>query len=166
MPTPIFQVYESGGTTVATSHSFGQVKAGNDSAVYTVEVWNNKGGSSPVSDVIEATVTVTDASGGNTVDVVTGKYMNVNVNGETASGGSTLVWTAIGGTSKAPIRAAAYTSASDSGGGGKFDGTVPAGTTAATATANCGIMQFKIVLPNNATSGKKTGKIRFEGYYV
>ena len=92
--------------------------------------------------------------------------MNVNVNGETASGGSTLVWTAIGGTSKAPIRAAAYTSASDSGGGGKFDGTVPAGTTAATATANCGIMKFKIVLPNNATSGKKTGKIRFEGYYV
>ena len=156
MPTPIFQVYESGGTTVATSHSFGQVKAGNDSAVYTVEVWNNKGGSSPVSDVIEATVTVTDASGGNTGDVVTGKYMNVNVNGETASGGTT----------KAPIRAAAYTSASDSGGGGKFDGTVPAGTTAATATANCGIMQFKIVLPNNATSGKKTGKIRFEGYYV
>ena len=36
MPTPIFQVFESGGTTVATSHSFGQVKAGNESAVYTV----------------------------------------------------------------------------------------------------------------------------------
>ena len=164
MPTPIFQVYESGGTTVATSHSFGQVKAGNDSAVYTVEVWNNKGGSSSVSDVIEATVTTTDASGGNTGDVVTGKYMNLNVNG--AKSGSTLTWTPIGGKAKAPIRAAAYTPANDSNGGGKFDGTVPAGSTAAAATHNCGIMQFKIVLPSNATSGKKTGKIRFEGYYV
>lgn len=164
MATPIFQVYESGGTTVATSHSFGQVKAGNDSAEYTVEVWNNKGGSSVVADVIEATVTTTDASGGNTGDVVTGKYMNLNVNGETS--GNKLTWTAIGGTAKAPIRAAGYTSADDSGGGGKFDGTVPAGPNAAAATKNCGIMKFKIVLPNNATSGKKTGKIRFEGYYV
>ena len=164
MATPIFQVYESGGTTVATSHSFGQVKAGNESAEYTVEVWNNKGGSSVVADVIEATVTTTDASGGNTGDVVTGKYMNLNVNGEASGGNPT--WTAIGGTTKAPIRAAGYTSADDSGGGGKFDGTVPAGTTAATATKNCGIMKFKIVLPSNATSGKKTGKIRFEGYYV
>ena len=164
MLTPIFQVYESGGTTVATSHSFGQVKAGNDSAVYTVEVWNNKGGSSSASDVIEATVTTTDACGGNTGDVVTGKYMNLNVNGEKS--GSALTWTAIGGNTKAPIRAAAYTSADDSNGGGKFDGTVPAGSTAAAATHECGIMQFKIVMPNNATSGKKTGKIRFEGYYV
>ena len=164
MATPIFQVYESCGTTVATSHSFGQVKAGNESAEYTVEVWNNKGGSSVVADVIEATVTTTDASGGNTGDVVTGKYMNLNVNGEASGGNPT--WTAIGGTTKAPIRAAGYTSADDSGGGGKFDGTVPAGTTAATATKNCGIMKFKIVLPSNATSGKKTGKIRFEGYYV
>ena len=164
MSTPVFQVYESGGSTVATSHSFGQVKAGNESAEYEVEVWNNKGGSTAVSDVIEATVTTTDASGGNTGDVVTGKYMNLNVNGENSGG--TLTWTAIGGTTKAPIRAAAYTSADDSGGGGKFDGTVPAGSTAAAATNNCGIMKFKIVLPNNATSGKKTGKIRFEGYYV
>lgn len=164
MATPIFQVYESGGTTVATSHSFGQVKAGNESAEYTVEVWNNKGGSSVVADVIEATVTTTDASGGNTGDVVTGKYMNLNVNGESSGGNPT--WTAIGGTTKAPIRAAGYTSADDSGGGGKFDGTVPAGSTAAAATKNCGIMKFKIVLPSNATSGKKTGKIRFEGYYV
>lgn len=164
MATPIFQVYESGGTTVATSHSFGQVKAGNESADYTVEVWNNKGGSSVVADVIEATVTTTDASGGNTGDVVTGKYMNLNVNGETS--GNKLTWTAIGGTAKAPIRAAGYTSADDSGGGGKFDGTVPAGSNAAAATKNCGIMKFKIVLPSNATSGKKTGKIRFEGYYV
>ena len=164
MSTPVFQVYESGGSTVATSHSFGQVKAGNESAEYEVEVWNNKGGSTAVSDVIEATVTTTDASGGNTGDVVTGKYMNLNVNGENSGG--TLTWTAIGGTTKAPIRAAAYTSADDSGGGGKFDGTVPTGTVEADATNNCGIMKFKIVLPNNSTSGKKTGKIRFEGYYV
>ena len=175
MAAPLFKVYEKDSITPATSKDFDKVKAANVSSVYEVDVWNNNAmdsayDSSGVSDVIEATVTVTDASGTYTGEVVTGKYVEVCVNNEqdpsaAADATDKRKFIPIGGLTKAPIRAIAYTSANDSNGGGKFDGASNDGTKAG-STGNYGTLAFRINLPANATSGKKTGKIRLEGYYV
>lgn len=175
MPAPIFKVYEKDSTTPATSKDFGMVKAGTASAVYEVDVWNNCANdanynAAGVSDVIEATVTTTNAAGENAGEVVTGTYMQVNVNGELdpsapASATDKRKFIPIGGLTKAPIRAKAFTPTNDSNGGGKFEGSANNGAKA-TSQTNYGELAFRISLPANATNGKKTGKIRIDGYYV
>lgn len=168
MSIPVFAVYENTDTTVESSHSFGQVKASNTSAVYNVHVWNNKGQATACSDVIEATVTTTDSSGNYTGDVVTNKWIEVNVNNELKTGSATeLKYTGIGGTDKVGIRGVSYDSSTDANGGGTISGAANDGliTTAATKANYCDC-KFRVNLPMNAKSGTQTGKIRFEGYYV
>lgn len=168
MPTPIFAVYDSTDTTAESNHSFGQVKASTTSAVYEVHAWNNKGQSSAVSDIIEATVTTTDSTGNFTGDVVTNKWIEVNVNNELESGSTTdLHFDKIGGLTKAAIRGMSYDKKTDANGGGTISGAANDGNAATAATkANFAICKFRVNLPMNAPSGQQTGKIRFEGYYV
>ena len=108
MASPIVSWYNFDNTTQVTQWQIGTVDAGTVSEDVTFLIWNNRGGSSDVSDMINCTITTKDVAGGNTGDLVTGRWIEVRVD---TMGESTF--TPIGGTVTKSIKAG---------------GTAPAGT--------------------------------------
>ena len=162
MPAPIITITDPTDTSVQSSWAVGTVKASTDSAELNVHVWNNKGGESAVSDMIECTVGVFDANGLANDPIAANKWVNASINGAN--------YTAIGGSVTAPLYAAnADPSAfvGDAATEHVLSGAINDGSSATSASkANYADCKFKVVVPANASPGTVSFKIRFQGYYV
>lgn len=154
---PIVTVVTDTDQTVS-NWDVGTIQANNDSAVLTVRIWNNRGGASAVSDLKDCNITSLDVDGGSTSDVITGKWMNINVQ---SIDGNTTTWTQVGGTVTKALRADGVTAA---------DGNIIRGTTndgnANNSKVNYCTVKMKLHVPLNATSGARSWKMRINGYYV
>lgn len=89
-----------------TKWEIGTVDAGNTSKNDTFLIWNNRGGSSAMSNAEECTLTTKDIAGGDTGELVTEKWIwaKVDTMGETgysAIGGATTKAIKAGGTAPA-----------------------------------------------------------------
>lgn len=157
MSAPIITILNDSEVTVA-SWDAGTVQADHDSSVLTLRVWNNKGGSTAVSDLKDVSITTLDTDGGTSTDVVVGKWVRVNV---PALDGSSTSWTSIGGATVKNVRADGLTSAA----GYVIRGTTNDGTLTG-ATPNYATIRLKVHVPLNATPGTKVWKTRLNGYYV
>lgn len=154
-------------TWTVTSGGSDKVRAGTNSDILSVHAWNNKGVSTDVSDIIDATVTVVNSSGGTTGVVPENEWVLVNLNGEVDSSSKT-VWHKLGKTVYA-IRAKGITPANAASPVPDTEdvikGTANDGT-AANSLKNYADLQFAVNIPISSTPGAQTFKIRFEGYYV
>lgn len=157
MAAPNITIVNDSDITVA-SWDCGTVQANSDSAILTIRVWNNRGGSTALSDLKDASITTLDIDGGSSSDVVAGKWVQVNVPN---LDGNTTTWTAVGGSTVKFIRADSLTSAD----GNVIRGTANDGTVVNSA-ANYATCRLKAHVPLNATPGTKTWKTRLNGYYV
>ena len=157
MAAPSISIVNEQDQTIANWDA-GTIQANNDSTVLTMRVWNNRGGGTAVSDLKECTVTSLDTDGGASSDVVSGRWIQVNVN---SVDGNTTTWTQVGGTTTKSIRADGVP-VSD---GYIIKGTTNDGSTNNSKTNYCTI-RVKIHVPLNATPGTKTCKLRINGYYV
>lgn len=100
MPAPIIAWYDQTNTTQLTSLDFGVVDAGAVSNPIRVLIWNNRGGTTAVSDATNCVVTTKDTQGGNTGDVVQERWVEAQDNKETSPS-----FVAIGGTTTRPVAA-------------------------------------------------------------
>jgi len=161
MAKPIISLLDSTNTNIVEEWSVGVVKANSSSSILEVNVWNNKGGTTEVADLREASVTCLDGNGGTTGDVSVGKWLKVLVGttADTDNIGNKL-YTAVGGSSSAPLRA--QTVPSSSGNiikGSANDGTANSGNN----YCNC---KFRFDVPINANKGTYPFKIQVRGYSV
>ena len=163
MAAPIITLYDATNTSQVTEWHVGTVKAGNPSTVLEVNVWNNKGGATAVSDMRDCMISCKDGNGENIGDIPAGKWMNVLVN-STADVDATSgekIYSAIGGDTSRPLRGQSVTAAT----GDVIKGTANGGTAANSGENYCNC-KFKVVVPINANPGTHRFKLRFQGYYV
>jgi putative cofactor-binding repeat protein len=157
MAAPSITIVNDSDITVA-SWDCGTVQANSDSTILTILVWNNRGGSTALSDLKDVSITTLDIDGGSSSDVVAGKWVQANVPG---IDGNNTTWTAIGGTTVKYLRADALAAA---------DGNVIRGIandgTFTNAKSNYCTCRLKAHVPLNATPGTKVWKTRINGYYV
>lgn len=157
MSAPSITVVTDADATVA-SWDAGTVQANNSSAVLSLVIWNNRGGTSALSDLKDASITTLDVDGGSSSDVVSGKWVQVNV---PSIDGSTTVWSQIGGDTVKYLRADGLTSSD----GSVIRGTANDGSITGSKVNYCKV-NMKAVVPLNATPGTKNWKTRLNGYYV
>ena len=157
MAAPSLTVVDSTDRTV-TIWDAGVVMANNESAVLAVTIWNNRAGTTNLSDLKEANITTLDPDGGAVSDVVANKWVRVNV---PVLDGSSTVWTPVGGSVVKLIRADGCTAA---------DGFVIKGTandgTLTNARTNYATVNLKHKVPAGATTGIRDFKTRINGYYT
>lgn len=138
----------------------GVVQASNESAVFSIYVWNNRNGSTAISDLKDVTITALDIDGSSNGELVAGKWVRANV---PKVDGNVTTWTPVGGSDGKHLQAEAITTASDF----TIKGTVNDGNKNTTSSKqNYCKVNLKVVVPVNATPGTKTYKIRVNGYYV
>lgn len=106
MAAPIFTWMNSTNTSQMTSWPVGTVDAGTPSPDTTFLIWNNRGGSTDVSDATSCTITSKDAGGNDTGELVQNLWVKVRVDsmGETEFsdiGGATTKSIKAGGTAPA-----------------------------------------------------------------
>lgn len=156
MAAPIITLYDVTNTTLVSIWNAGTVKAQIPSAVFTVNIWNNKSGSVDVSDLKDCSVSVFDASGTTYVDdVAKDQWVEANV---PSVDGDTTTWTKIGGLSNKNIRAnSGVTDFS-------IKGTMNSGTSS--DTTNFATLNLRINAPINSIPGNKSFKVRLTGYYT
>lgn len=157
MAAPSISVISDQDQTVANWDA-GTVQANNDSAVLTILIWNNRGGSTALSDLKDCTITSLDTDGGSASDVVSGKWVNVNVK---SIDGNTTTWTAVGGPTTKSLRADGVEAAD----GYIIKGTANDGNKNNSKVNYCTV-RLKVHVPLNATPGTKNWKMRINGYYV
>lgn len=157
MAAPSITVVNDLDQTVANWDA-GTVQANNDSAILTLLIWNNRGGQTALSDLKECTITSLDIDGGSSSDVVSGKWVNVNV---PSIDGNQTTWTQVGGATTKSLRADGVQAQ---------DGFIIKGTTndgnKNNSKPNYCTARLKVHVPLNATAGTKTYKLRINGYYV
>jgi hypothetical protein len=106
MPQPQISWYNIDNTSQVTQWLIGTIDAGTVSPDTTFLIWNNRGGPTAVSDATNCSITTKDIAGGNTGDLVEGKWVEVRVDtmGETEPtpiGGTTVKAVKAGGTAPA-----------------------------------------------------------------
>lgn len=138
MARPVVTFTNTSSATI-TSLNFGNVDASGQSSVVPIMVWNNKSGGSTLSNMTSVTITTKTFNGLNTGDtipngqgVVTGLYMTE----ECISQGDSS-YTAIGGTTTAPIGSAA-------GGTGTINGTIG---------GDAAVVNLILTAPSNVVAG-------------
>lgn len=157
MAGPSIALYNSADSAIVSTWSVGTVQAQVASTVLTVNIWNNKGGSTAVSDLKDCSVTVLDSNGSTSdEDVAKNKWVQINV---PSIDGNSTTYTAIGGATTKAIRANS----------GVSDNTIKGDTNngvSANSGANVATVNFRIMAPINSDPGNKTFKIRLTGYYT
>lgn len=142
--------------TQVTSLDFGTIDAGSVSTPKTILLWNNYNGTSAVADATNGSLTTKDASGGNTGELVTGKWIEVQV--LTNSGDTTF--DGIGGTVSKTVKA--ETTAT-----GVISGAANDGNINTTATkANFAKLAVRANIPTTAIAGQQTFLFRYQYQYV
>ena len=159
MAAPSITVVNASSNTTQTNWSCGVVKANNSSAVLTIQIWNNRGGTVALADLRDASITALDIDGGNSSDPVANKWLHVNV----PEMDGTSSWTAIGGTTTKFIRGDGVSSSE----GNIIKGTINDGNAGTTASkANFTTVNLRVDVPVNATPNTYNFKTRINGYYV
>ena len=154
---PQIAIYDSTDSVLVNTWDIGTLKAQVPSDVLTINVWNNKGGATTVSDLKEAYLMVLDNSGDTAVDdVAKNKWIQVNV---PSVDGNDETWTPIGGTYGKDIKANS----------GVSDNTIKGIANdgiAANSPENVATISLRAVAPPNSEPGVKLFKVRLNGYYT
>lgn len=136
----------------------GVIQANNESAVLSIIVWNNRSGSLAVSDLREANITALDVDGRAITDVVSDKWVRVNV---PSVDGDATTFTPVGGTTAKGLRADGLLSTD----GFTIKGTANDGTLA-NSKANYCTCNLKARVPAGASAGIRDWKMRINGYFT
>ena len=152
MPAPIVSWYDSTNTTQQTLWDAGVVDAGSTSPDVQFLIWNNRGGSTPVSDMTNCVITTKSTAGDNTGDVVLEKWVQVRVD---KLGESTF--SSIGGDTTHPIGNGITA--------GVISGAANDGTTE-NSNANYTSVTLHVVVPATATAGTRQFLTRVAYQYV
>lgn len=155
MAAPIVSWYEGNNSAEITNWAIGVVDAGSVSTEKQMLIWNNRGGSSAVSNMTNCTITTKDSSGGDTGELVLNTWIEVQVNsmGE-------VDFTPIGGTTTKVIEASGVTA-----GVGEILGTINDGTVA-NSPDNFADVTLRANVPSNATAGNISFLTRVSYQYV
>lgn len=145
MAVPKVEWFNSENTAPVASWAIGTVDAGTISPATTFIIWNNRAGTSLVSDMTSCTISTKDASGGNTGELVTSKWIEVKV--ETLS---ETTFSAIGGTVTKAIKAGGTAPA------GTISGAINDGTVAGAANSFA-----KVTLQANVPAIATAGNVDF-----
>lgn len=78
-PDPIISWWDRENVKQHTQWNIGVVDAGTESEHFGVLIWNNRGGSEDVSNIVEASLTTRNADASETGHVVEGKWIRVRV---------------------------------------------------------------------------------------
>jgi hypothetical protein len=155
---PQIAIYDATDTTLVSTWDIGTLKAQVPSDILVVNVWNNRGGLTTVSDLKEAFLMVLDNSGDTAVDdVARDKWIQVNI---PSVDGSDDTWTPIGGTIGKDVRANAGVGEENI-----IKGTMNDGV-AANSPENVATIRLRAVAPPNSDPGDKLFKVRLNGYYT
>jgi hypothetical protein len=147
MTAPSVSWYDRPATSALPNWSIGVVDAGTVSADMGITIWNNKGGSTALSDMQNCTITTKDAAGGNTGELVLNKWVEVKVDSL-----SETTFSAIGGVGTHPIQAKNQAA-------GIISGAVNDGTRA-NAIGNYAEITVHANVPSNASAGTVNFKLR------
>lgn len=156
MPAPVVSWYNQANDTQETSWDLGVVDAGSVSNDKTFLIWNNRGGSSALSDMTNCTVTTKDDAGGDTGALVTGTWIEAQIDsmGETS-------FTPIGGTTTKAIEAGGTnTTGNQTISGATNDGTK------SNAEDNFAEATFHANVPSDATAGTINFLLRVSYQYT
>ena len=157
MAAPIISIVDSSGTTIS-SWDAGIVQSNNDSSILSINIWNNKGGSSTVPDLRECNITSLDPSGTANQDIITQKWVRVNV---PSLDGNTTTYTQVGGSITKSLRANGLSSPD----GYTIKGTANTGVEAASSDNFCSVNMY-VHVPTGITASTRDWKMRINGYYV
>jgi hypothetical protein len=141
MVAPVITWWNATDTSQYSSYSWGTVDAGSISSDNTFNIWNDKGGSAGSSTATSVTFTAKDSAGGDTGELVTGKWTEVKC---TSYGDTTF--TAVGGTT---VKEIGYSTGVQ---------TIPSNQKA--------VCVVHINVPSNATAGTVNFKLRVSYTYV
>lgn len=162
---PIITIMDESSSNQVTSWHMGVIKSLETTGTKVINVWNNRGGKTSVSDLINTTITTLNVNGGTTNEqVVVDKWVKACVDSvaETNTSGQ-KIFSAIGGTTSCPV---AYQNAKgDDLDNGIIKGTSNDGTKGNSST-NYSKISLKMTVPLNATDGSHSFKIRVQGYYI
>jgi hypothetical protein len=157
MAAPSITVVDSSDRTV-TNWDNGVVQANAESAILQIVIWNNRGGTTDLSDLKEANITALDVDGRAITEVVTDKWVRVNV---PVVDGSTGVWTPVGGTTAKSLRADGV----DASEGYVIKGIANDGSLANSAENYCSC-NLKTKVPAGVSAGIRNWKMRINGYFT
>lgn len=162
MAQPIISVYDGTNTNKITSWAAGKVKANNSSAVVDWSIWNNRSGTTDVSDLIEASVTTLDDTGSAVSDPVVEKWVQVLINTTAEIEAGVKLFSPIGGEDGTrPLRSEGVLSK---------DGYIIKGTandgSLANSLNNYSLASVKISVPDSAVADSYSIRLRIQGYYT
>jgi hypothetical protein len=163
MPAPQVSWRKQDNSAAVPSWNIGTIDAGTTSSDFGVLIWNNFAGATDLSTMTNCTITTKDASGGNTGELVTNKWIEVMV----VSAGETGR-TPIGGNSTHPIQAGGNTTNADgtfSPNVGEILGVKNDGTKT-NAKGNYAEVILRANVPGNATAGNVAFLTRVAYQYV
>ena len=161
---PQMALYDSTHTNLVSSWNRGKIKAQEATEVLEVNLWNNKGGSSDVSDLKEAYITVLDSEGDTANDdVARDGWIQVN---EPSVDGDQDTFTPIGGALTKDIKANSALILDYTISGAANDGEPGNDSDGSGCTKNFATLRFRAVAPPNSNPGEKTFKIRLSGYFT
>lgn len=155
---PKLTIMNSTDSVTVSEWHLGTIKAATETTPMVINVWNNRGGITTVSDLQEMSITTKNVTGGDDEEqLVVDKWVQCLVNDSTDG------YIAIGGTDVCPIahKNASGTDLSNQ----VLKGTANDGTTS-NSSANYAKVSLKVVPPINATAGSHSFKVRIQGYYV
>lgn len=157
MPAPIVSWYTQDNTSQVTQWDIGTVDAGSVSATFSVLIWNNRGGSTAVSDMTNCTITTKDSSGGNTGELVTNTWIEVRVDSLSETN-----FTPVGGTVTKDIRGKVATNPAGVIKGSANDGAIAT----AASQGNFAEATLRANVPPTATAGLVNFLTRVSYQYV
>jgi len=142
MSAPIITFTDATSATLA-SQSFGNCNAGSTTSPITVYIWNNKGGSTVVSDTAQTTLTTVTFNGLLTGDTVPNgqEVVNYSMLGVKCTSQGDTSFTQVGAPSGTAVTAPI---------GGVAGGT---GVIKGNINGDAAICQLQLVVPNNVTPG-------------
>lgn len=153
MAAPVISWYNAGNTAQITSWDIGTVDAGSVSNDTTFLIWNNRGGSEAVSDMLNCAITTKDNAGGNNGEIITNKWIEVKVDSMKEAS-----YTPIGGTTTKAVQA-------DGAAAGVISGAVNDGNVA-NAILNFTKVTLHANVPATATAGNVSFLTRIAYQYI
>lgn len=157
MAAPSITVVDTNDRTV-TNWDNGVVQANNESSILSIIIWNNRGGNTALSDLKEANITALDSDGRAITEVVTDKWVRVNV---PSIDGNSSTWTPVGGNTAKSLRADGVASSE----GFVIKGIANDGSLA-NATENYCSVNLKTKVPAGVEAGIRDWKMRINGYFT
>ncbi|WP_028588868.1 hypothetical protein [Paenibacillus massiliensis] len=140
MAIPIVEFYNATNTGQVNTWDVQTVEAGSVSPDTTFLIWNNRNRQTAVSDMINCTITTKDQNGGDTGELVTGRWIEAKVDSMNET-----TFTPIGGSSSKTIQAGGSV------GAGVISGAVNNG--ALSATNNFAKVTLHANVPTTANAG-------------